>query len=396
MSAAIPVNPVMLGWARQCSGLSLEDVAAHLNKRPEDVEAWERGDTAPTYVQLETLAYKVYKRPLAMFFFPAPPEEEDIIESFRTLPVSEQRRIPPRLRYLLRKAQVLQLNLTELYDGTNPAERHVVRDLDFPPDVSAYSMAQQVREYLGVSLEMQISWDNADEALRQWREAIEVHGVFVFKDSFRPPGRSRSDVGDSLFSGFCLYDIEFPIVYVNNNKSKTRQIFTLFHELAHILMRTGGVDTRLDDYINDLAGNSRQIEILCNRFAGEFLVPSVDFERRTAGVEVGSEAISELAHLYGVSREVILRRFLDNGRVNQSYYEQMVDLWAALPRRTAGSGGDYYRTKGAYLGKRYVEKVIGQLHRNQITLEEAADYLYENAKNVPGIEEWVFGQEASQ
>ncbi|KKL56723.1 hypothetical protein LCGC14_2242570, partial [marine sediment metagenome] len=37
----------------------------------------------------ERLAYEIYKRPLALFFFPEPPEEETPKESFRTLPQEE-------------------------------------------------------------------------------------------------------------------------------------------------------------------------------------------------------------------------------------------------------------------------------------------------------------------
>src|SRR3970282_1576371 len=152
MSERSPVNPLMLSWARESLGLSLEEVAAHFNKNVDDIKSWESGDTVPTYVQLEALAYKVYKRPIAMFFFPVPPEEEDIGESFRTLPEYELRRIPPRLRFLLRKAHVLQLNLSELYDGRNPAEHHILRDLDFSPAITADAMAAQVRAYLGTGL----------------------------------------------------------------------------------------------------------------------------------------------------------------------------------------------------------------------------------------------------
>jgi len=39
------------------------------------IEGWEAGASAPTYPQLEALAYKVYKHPLALFFFPEPPED---------------------------------------------------------------------------------------------------------------------------------------------------------------------------------------------------------------------------------------------------------------------------------------------------------------------------------
>jgi len=79
-----------------------------------EIAAWESGEVCPTYVQLETLAYKIYQRPLVHFFFPEPLEEETIGQLFRTLPEYELERIPLRMHLLLQKSRVLQLNLAEL------------------------------------------------------------------------------------------------------------------------------------------------------------------------------------------------------------------------------------------------------------------------------------------
>ena len=155
--------------------------------------------------------------------------------------------------------------------------------------------------------------------------------------------------GDSPFSGFCLYDSNFPIIYVNNNNAKSRQIFTLFHELAHLLMDTGGIDTRQDNYIEHMTGDDRRIEVLCNLFAAEFLVPSRDFEARLAGVSIDDRAIENWASLYCVSRETILRRLLDQGRVRQQDYEQKVQQWSMEQTGSKGVGGNYYLTKGAFV-----------------------------------------------
>jgi len=283
MSGPIPVNPDVLRWARDSMRLSLEEVAGRMNKRVSDIEAWERGDESPTYIQLERLAYDIYKRPVALFFFPDVPDEDAVEQSFRTLPEQELQRMPPRILFLLRRARVFQLNLAELYEGVNPANHQILRDLNFAPSVEVSEMANQVRAYLGIDLAEQQSWGSEDDALKRWRTVLEEHGVFVFKDSFNPPGKKKVDSTESTFSGFCLYDTDFPVIYVNNNKAKNRQIFTLFHELAHLLMHTGGVDTRHDDYIEYLAGNNRRIEILCNKFAAEFLVPSGGFSSAACG-----------------------------------------------------------------------------------------------------------------
>lgn len=392
MKERIPVNPDVLRWARETLRLSQEEVAQRMKKKPSDIEAWERGEASPTYIQLESLAYEIYKRPIALFFFPEIPEEEAVERTFRTLPEQELQRMPPRILYLLRRARVFQLNLAELYDDVNPASRHILRDLDFAPSVAVTEMAQQVRSYLGIDLAQQQSWDDADDALKRWRTVLEDHGVFVFKDSFNSPGKKNEDSVESAFSGFCLYDTDFPVIYVNNNKAKHRQIFTLFHELAHLLMHTGGVDTRQDDYIDNLTGNSRRIEILCNQFAAEFLVPSGDFRARLAGKPIHDREIGEWAGLYGVSRETILRRLLDWGRVSQQEYEEKTRQWRKERRESSGSGGNYYLTRGAYLGERYVEAVFSNYHQGKVSLEQAADYLDIKTRNVAGMEEWLFKQ----
>jgi len=383
MSEQIPVNPDILKWARETAGLSVDDVVRKLKRKritAETVLSWENGEGSPSYPQLERIAYKIYKRPLALFFFPEPPREETPKQSFRTLPEYAIERLPERIRFLMRKAKVMQLNLAELYDNANPASRHIVRDLSFDPRVSSEQMAATVRAYLGIDLARQRRWRNSEEALKVWRDVLEEHGVFVFKDAFKV----------DPFSGFCLYDEQFPIIYVNNSKPKNRQVFTLFHELAHLLFRTGGIDTPLDDYLDHLEGDSRRIEVLCNRFTGEFLVPGRDFDQRIRGIAINDESIQELAETYHVSREVILRKLLARKLVEQAVYEERARDWTQSAKTSSGKGGDYYRTMGAYLGERYLGTAFSRYYQNRISVEQLADYLGVKVKNVPGMENLLF------
>src|SRR3954447_3281877 len=105
------MNPKILVWARQRTGQSISQVAEAMNKEPEVIESWEAGDSAPTYAQLETLAYRVFKRPVALFFFPEPPDEPDPEHSFRTLPEFEIDDLLPDTRYRIRDARAMQLAL---------------------------------------------------------------------------------------------------------------------------------------------------------------------------------------------------------------------------------------------------------------------------------------------
>lgn len=373
MAEQIPINPALLVWARQRAGLSL-DAAAQKFKRIAD---WEAGVSAPTYPQLEALS-DTLKVPIAVFFFPEPPYVPPIQETFRTLPAAELDRLPSRVRMLMRKAKAMQINLTELTQGRNPAERLITRDLQFAPNVDIAEMATAVRQYIGVSVQKQQEWHNDDAALKEWRTALLNVGVFVFKDAFRADD----------FSGFCLYDEEFPIIYVNNSSTKTRQIFTYFHELAHLIFHTSGIDKIRDRYIDRLVGDARQIEVICNSFAAQLLLPEDAFQRAMAGRPATEATAEALATQFNVSREVIFRRLLDQGRVTEGQYERAVERWNAQRQVERAPGVNPYWTKLAYLGREYVALALSQYHQNRINEEQLADFLDTKPRHLGALEEY--------
>src|SRR5262249_9468061 len=125
-SKGMPVNKDLIVWARKRAGLSLAEAA----EKFAHIAAWEAGNALPSYPQLEKLADE-FKLPIAAFFFPEPPNLPPIRESFRTLPDTEFDQLPRQVRFLLRKAKALQLNLVELTQGRNPAERLITRDFQF-------------------------------------------------------------------------------------------------------------------------------------------------------------------------------------------------------------------------------------------------------------------------
>jgi len=289
MVQQLPINPKTLKWARESANISVEEVASRMEKTTVIVEDWEReGANSPTYIQLEKLAYEIYKRPIAIFFFPDPPTEVDPRGSFRTLPASELEDLPSKFLKLFRDAQAMQINLDELNGGTNPAQNRIFKDFYFSPRDNVENMATAVREYLGITLKTQLQWKDVSTALKEWRKAIESKGIYVFKDAFRL---------DEI-SGFCIYDHEFPVIYLNNSMPMTRQVFTLFHELVHLLLKTGGIDKRNDAFLRKLRGDNKRAEVLCNKFAGAFLVPDSDFETIVQEVTPDEKGIREIFKIH--------------------------------------------------------------------------------------------------
>jgi Zn-dependent peptidase ImmA (M78 family) len=278
---------------------------------------------------------------------------------------------------LLRKAKAFQLNLAELFFGKNPASHRITSDLEFTPQTSVENLATKVRDYLGITLDQQTAWPDDDEALKAWRQALITVGVYVFKDRFQVEN----------YSGFSLYDDVFPIIYVNNSTSKTRQIFTLFHELGHLLFHTSGIDTLDNHFIEDLPEQQKKIEMLCNRFAAEFLLPQKVFSEAVAGLVPTEQTAESLAARFHVSREFIFRRFLDRGQISQDIYLRAAKKWAEQKKQKK-SGGDMYWSKLTYLGRDYVAVAFNQYYQNRIDDEQLGAYLDTKPKNIATLEEY--------
>lgn len=370
-NSALPVSPSVVAWARQRAGFTLDDAARHFKK----IAAWEAGQGAPTYTQLEQMAEK-FKCPVAVFFFPEPPDVPEVEKSFRTLSAHDFAAIPRTVRGFLRKGQAMQINLAELNDRRNPAERLITRDLKFSANASLDKIAADVRKYLGVSIAQQSSWKSIEQALDAWRDVFTQVGVFVFKDAFRADG----------YFGFCLYDDEFPIVYVNNSSAKSRQIFTLFHELGHLLFHTSGIDLLDDQYIQHLGPNEQKIEMLCNDLAARVLVPDEVFDEQLKGRAADRQTASNLADFFNVSREVIYRKMLDRGLIEAGEYTEAAAFWKGQMKTQEGGSGNYYNSQFAYLGSRYIDLAFTRYHQQRFDYVRLAEYLNIKPKNLPAFE----------
>ncbi len=88
----VPINPELLRWARERSGIAQEDLAAKFKKLPE----WESGEMSPTLKQVEAFARAVHV-PVGYLFLTEPPEEPVPIPDFRTFSGQAVTRQSPNL-----------------------------------------------------------------------------------------------------------------------------------------------------------------------------------------------------------------------------------------------------------------------------------------------------------
>lgn len=173
------VNPAIIQWARERSGLSLDDLARSLKRDPDELQQWENGERAPSYTTLEDLAYRHFKIPIAIFFFPAPPIVDDPKGSFRRLPDYELERFSPDTIQKIRFAQAYQDSLEDFFIDT-PPERMIHHNIS-PRGYSLEAIAAKVRKYLGISYKQQFDFRSNDQAFKAWRHAFEEAGCLLSK-----------------------------------------------------------------------------------------------------------------------------------------------------------------------------------------------------------------------
>jgi Zn-dependent peptidase ImmA (M78 family) len=337
----------------------------------------------PTYKQLEHLAEGLYRRPVALFFLPEPPDESAPQQEFRTLPDFDVGSLAPQTRFAVRLARSYQQSLRELTGGVNPSRRKLLVDITSVDSMSTEEKASALREYLGVSLRRQKAWRSTADAMAGWRGSIESAGIYVFKQPLK-----QHEV-----SGFCLSDEQFPVIMVNNSTPFTRQIFTLFHEVAHLLYGVNGITTRDGGFVERMSASNRSVEIACNGLAAEALVPASTFPWASIDLEHLSDSVSGIASAYNVSREVILRRVLDRALVDSATYRECVDSWAQDgDAEREGAGGNYYYNQAAYLGDSFLQLAFSRYRAGVISISDLADHLGIKAKNIPRFEDVVYGR----
>ncbi len=113
-------------------------------------------------------------------------------------------------------------------------------------------------------------------------------------------------------SGTIINENNINIIGVNNKNPKTRQRFTIAHELGHFLLNHD-LHPRLIDENFDKPINK---EVEANEFAAELLMPQ-DFLKKDIEEKRVKLTIPDLAKRYGVSEQAMSVRLLRTRLINK-------------------------------------------------------------------------------
>jgi Zn-dependent peptidase ImmA (M78 family) len=365
------VNPALVRWARERAGIM---EAGELSGRFPKLLQWEAGTAQPTLNQLEAYARAMHA-PVGYLFLPAPPEEPVPIPDFRTLESRAVRRPSPNMLDMIYACQERQSWYREFSLASRMPEADFVggATLDQRPGDVAADMAAR----LGFDLAARDACSSWEEALRLFIGQAERLGVMVMVSGIVLSNTHRSlDLQE--FRGFALADRHAPLVFINGADTKSGQMFTLAHELAHLWL---GASALSDATGSPLHGYRRE-EVWCNAVAAELLVPLAALRPAVQRDEPLDRAMQRLARLFKVSTLVILRRLLDAGAITRDAFgagwAKERERLRALADAGGSGGGDFYRTTLSRVGKRFARALV------ESTLE--GQTLYRDAFRMLGVQ----------
>jgi Zn-dependent peptidase ImmA (M78 family)/DNA-binding XRE family transcriptional regulator len=381
------IEPSVLRWARETIGMGTGDIANRLKVTEDMVSKWESGQKRPTLIQAEKLA-NVYKRPLAAFFLPEPPVDLPPPKDFRTLPAEKRKPFSIKTILAIRRARRIQSLIGELAKSLTVKVQYEIGTASLSESPEA--LAERIRGKLGVDTQAQFRWKNQEEALNEWKNALEKQGIFVLQMGM-PIEETR---------GFSLAEGEIPVIMLNLKDSINGRIFSLFHEYAHLLLNQTGIC--IMDEEEGFSDESEVVERFCNHFAGAVLVPqsallSHEIVRaHRNSVTWPDETYLELSKSFKVSQEVILRRLVISKLFSTTFYQQKRKEWEEKARgaQPRGKWGRQNPPKKCIQenGVPFISLVFESYNGEKITYNEMADYLGIRLKHIPKIEQMIRGE----
>ncbi|MCZ9310100.1 ImmA/IrrE family metallo-endopeptidase [Corynebacterium uberis] len=356
----VSITPKVLAWAIDRTRLSDEE----LSKKFPRLDAWIDGSARPTFNQAQKLAQSA-QVPFGYLLLENPAAVADQIQlpDFRTVRGSGVSKPSPELIDTINHAE-FRLGWYAEYaeehgiEGPNLLE---MSNLDSDPA----PCAREVRNMFGWPSDKPVPGPNK---LKTLVTAMEDHGLLVMRNSIVEHSTKRPlDIHE--FRGFTLRDGNYGLVFINTRDTVTAQLFSLAHELGHIVCGQPG--------LSGSEQSSTGVERWCNLFAGELLMPGTAILQQSFDESDLGTTVANTAKQFGASREALLWRLVDLDIISRPIATQLISqLQPATSSRTPSNGGPSFAVLTRHrMGDRFTSTVMEAATNGLITQKTAAGYL---------------------
>ena len=347
LNIKVNILPSILKAIRESSGYSLEDIAKKLKSSADKIKNAEEGGTVFTITQIKKLA-DIYHRPLAAFFGEVTPSPLFKLTDYR---INRDKKLTPHVYLAERRASYLASKLSELSD-----RKSQIPTLD--DKLSPEELAKEFRTHLKAD---PIKNETSGKILNLYKKLLEDNLLIsVIEYPFK-----SEDV-----RAFCIPS-DISIIVLNESDEAKIKLFSLFHELCHLLKRNSGIcSMELEAKLENT-----KMESFCNIFSAEFLVPKPDLKPEVEKLnKLDWKSISSLSDIYGVSKQVIMLRLLGSGYIDQKNYDDLKTNWNTENLKKTGFGKrNWDKVYLNRVGNLAVQRVSSAYHKGDISYSEVID-----------------------
>ncbi len=359
------INPQRIAWCCADQGITPSELAFELDIAAASIERVMAGEDGITFNQLRKIA-EYFSRGVLFFLETGPVDEAQVhTPQFRTL-ANQKPEMSIKLKAFIERVEKQRAVYLSLCEDLDDNDRPCFKPPDLPLQ-DPREAGRIARQWLGL---------NDENSFDDYRAAVEAQGVLVFRSNGYNGQWQIAKENPVL--GFTLYDPTCPVIVIKKQDRESRQSFTLFHELGHLLLHKA---SSIDDEQDFQSHEGRERE--ANAFAGHLLVPD-EFLARIYDADLPDDVsqydewLKGQRKAWGVIGEMILRRLLDAGRLPQGQYKAYREWWGqsvATSKDDRGSRKYRHREPKHVFGNTFVRTVLDALNARHITLAKASDYL---------------------
>lgn len=380
------VNNEMLVWARSETPFTTsEDVASRISGfKSELIDKWESGEELPSITEAKKLA-NLYKVPFAAFYLSNPPEK-------RVRPYTDRRTyndsIYRETSYTLwSEINRITGNRQIIADLTEETEYRSLPIVD--SGLNEKQTADIIRQFFGLELPFKNKTAYKNNGFTFYRGLLEHCGIMVAQIT----GVSLSEM-----RGISMYYDSFPIIAINNKDFDRAKVFSLFHEVAHLVRRSSSLCLIDFDERND------EEEKICDRIAAEVLMPEDSFRRVASNAydtygDWSDLCLLAIADKFAVSTFSVVRRLYEIKIVTKSVYfsvyQRISDSFKEEQDFLLQNKAEkefkvkYYITYLSKEGYLFPKKVLSAYSRGDISYGEMCSTLSIKGKHISNIERAV-------
>ena len=365
------VNRANLKIARENIGYTTQMATEKIcgKKQSDLVARWESGEKSPTWKQLEKASNKY-----GVNFFLLTSEKE--ISRNKEIPDFRRKRedgkdlvnIKEYINFLIQRQKFLSRIVKNEYSKENKLVGSGV-SIENPKELANF-----IRNTINYDFKSVKKISSQEEKLRYFRELVEEQGIFVMK-TLTSKVIDRQDM-----QGVYISDLYAPLIALNRRDTRTAQMFTLAHELAHLFKDEEGVTNIAGiDFRDSIAKD--YIEVFCNKVASYLVLPDESIKRDNYTVE----SINNIAEDCGVSPIAVFYRLKNANLINQEdidVFERQIleEMYKNLKRKEKtdqekNSGGDYNNNMKDTNGGLFNKFIFSMYTENKLSPVEAQNLL---------------------